>query len=78
MSNAAEIFAAMGQAVTGPKSKNLRRKFKGTVVFTISDTNEKYCLDLKSTIPSATKGEGDLADPDLSVTVSEANMIKLA
>jgi len=51
---------------------------QGTVVFTISDTNEKYSLDLKSAEPSAVKGDGAVSNPDLRVTVSEANMIKLA
>ena len=53
-----------------------------SVVFTISDTNEQWYLDLKSEKPSAGKvvagGGGDApATPDLSVKVSESDMLKM-
>mmetsp|Transcript_4552 Transcript_4552/g.9659 ORF Transcript_4552/g.9659 Transcript_4552/m.9659 type:complete len:130 (+) Transcript_4552:158-547(+) len=85
MSNATEIFAAMAEAATND-GKKLRRKFKGSVVFTISDTNERWYLDLKSDAPSAGKlgSNGSNNDdspltgsPDLTVKVSEADMIKM-
>ena len=55
---------------------------QGSVVFTISDTNEQWYLDLKSEKPSAGKivagGEGGApATPDLSVKVSESDMLKM-
>ena len=52
---------------------------KGSVVFVITDSEEKYFLDLRSEDPTAGKG-GDLpsgAAPDLTVRVSEANMIAM-
>jgi len=39
--------------------------------------DEKYSLDLKSKEPSASSGDGGMSSPDLHVTVSEADMIKL-
>mmetsp|Transcript_14959 Transcript_14959/g.30145 ORF Transcript_14959/g.30145 Transcript_14959/m.30145 type:complete len:106 (-) Transcript_14959:241-558(-) len=55
---------------------------QGSVVFTISDTNERWYLDLKSDTPSAGKlGNNDdsplTGNPDLTVKVSEADMIKM-
>lgn len=49
---------------------------QGSVVFHITGTNESYSLDLKSASPSVTKGEMNGAD--LHITVSEADMVKLA
>lgn len=51
-------------------------------MFTISDSNEQWYLDLKSEKPSAGKvnaggGGGPPANPDLSVKVSESDMIKM-
>uniref|UniRef100_A0A6U0JTU3 SCP2 domain-containing protein n=1 Tax=Minutocellus polymorphus TaxID=265543 RepID=A0A6U0JTU3_9STRA len=79
MTNAPEIFAAMAEAVGGPDGTKLRRKFKGSVVFTISDNNEQWYLDLKSEKPSAGKltAGGAPTNPDLSVKVSESDMIKM-
>ena len=55
---------------------------QGSVVFTISDNNEQWYLDLKSEKPSAGKltagGVGGApSNPDLSVKVSESDMIKM-
>lgn len=55
---------------------------QGSVVFTISDNNEQWYLDLKSEKPSAGKltaggAGGAPANPDLSVKVSESDMIKM-
>ena len=51
-------------------------------MFTISDNNEQWYLDLKSEKPSAGKltagGVGGApSNPDLSVKVSESDMIKM-
>ena len=55
---------------------------QGSVVFTISDNNEQWYLDLKSEKPSAGKltaggAGGAPSNPDLSVKVSESDMIKM-
>mmetsp|Transcript_10530 Transcript_10530/g.29614 ORF Transcript_10530/g.29614 Transcript_10530/m.29614 type:complete len:157 (+) Transcript_10530:125-595(+) len=52
---------------------------QGSVVFTISDNNEQWYLDLKSEKPSAGKltAGGAPTNPDLSVKVSESDMIKM-
>lgn len=65
----------MKEAVDSPSGKTLKRKFKGSVVFKISDTNESFFLDLKSDVPVVSKGEGE--KPDLIVTVQSSNMSKL-
>jgi len=77
MSLSTEVFAAMAEAVKGPAGKTLKRKFKGTVVFKISDTNEVYSLDLKSEHCSVTKGDDNMKKPDLTVIVESSNMAKL-
>ena len=49
-------------------------------MFTISDTNEVYALDLKSADASVKKLEGgsnNQVKPDLSVTVKSDDMMKL-
>ena len=57
--------------------------YQGSVVFTISDNNERWYLDLKSDSPSAGKLGSDSSsnplsgNPDLTVKVSEADMIKM-
>ena len=55
---------------------------QGSVVFTLSDNNEQWYLDLKSEKPSAGKltaggAGGAPTNPDLSVKVSESDMIKM-
>lgn len=51
---------------------------KGTVVFQISDTNETYALDLKSTGNfSVKKSDAEMPKPDLHITIDSANMSKL-
>lgn len=75
MTSAAVVFAAMGEAVSGEGGKNIQRKFKGIVVFKISDTDEVFTLDLKGPNFSVTKGETENAD--LTVIVESENMTKL-
>eukprot|EP00560_Eucampia_antarctica_P009269 CAMPEP_0197828344 /NCGR_PEP_ID=MMETSP1437-20131217/4927_1 /TAXON_ID=49252 ORGANISM="Eucampia antarctica, Strain CCMP1452" /NCGR_SAMPLE_ID=MMETSP1437 /ASSEMBLY_ACC=CAM_ASM_001096 /LENGTH=113 /DNA_ID=CAMNT_0043429519 /DNA_START=76 /DNA_END=417 /DNA_ORIENTATION=- len=69
----------MSEAVQGASGKSLQRKFKGTVVFHISDTNETYSLDLKNAQGnfSVQKGDGELPKPDLHITINSSNMSKL-
>lgn len=51
------------------------------MIFTISDNNDQWFLDLKSEIPSSGKlieGERKVLSPvDLTVKVSEADMIRM-
>mmetsp|Transcript_49096 Transcript_49096/g.59482 ORF Transcript_49096/g.59482 Transcript_49096/m.59482 type:complete len:120 (+) Transcript_49096:125-484(+) len=75
MASAAEVFAAMGEAVKGDGGKKLQKKFKGTVVFTID--GEKYSLDLKSSDCTVAKGDDGMPKPDLYVTISEKDFMKL-
>mmetsp|Transcript_10798 Transcript_10798/g.15227 ORF Transcript_10798/g.15227 Transcript_10798/m.15227 type:complete len:122 (+) Transcript_10798:53-418(+) len=77
MATAGEVFAAMAEAVKGNGGKSIQRKLKGTVLFEITDINEKYALDLKSSECSVTKGDGDMDKPDLIVMVNSENMAKL-
>ena len=46
-------------------------------MFKISDTNETYALDLKSSNCSVQKGDEKMKNPDLVVTVESADMAKL-
>jgi len=77
MASASEVFAAMGEAVQGASGKAVQRKFKGKVIFKISDTNEVYSLDLVGPSPSVQKGDESMPKPDLVVTVTAENMAKL-
>mmetsp|Transcript_35250 Transcript_35250/g.51791 ORF Transcript_35250/g.51791 Transcript_35250/m.51791 type:complete len:125 (-) Transcript_35250:56-430(-) len=77
MSSSSEIFAAMGEAVEGSRGKTLQKKFKGSVVFIMKETGEKWSLDLKSDSTSVKKGDSDMSKPDLTVTVSEEDMIQM-
>lgn len=77
MTTAAVVFAAMDEAVKGNSGQSLQRKFKGTVVFKISDTDEVYSLDLKSSECSVVKGDENMKKPDLVVVVESGNMKKL-
>lgn len=68
----------MGEAVAGNGGKSLQRKFKGTVVFTITPDDKVYSLDLSS--PTNCKvAEGDVFDgkADLKVICSEEVMGKM-
>lgn len=77
MSNVTEVFAAMSEAVSDPKTgKALRKKFKGSVVFHVTDKNVSYSLDLSSASPSVKKGS--IPSPDLQVTLNEAVLLELA
>ena len=65
-----------------PNSTLIVPPVQGSVVFTISDNNEQWYLDLKSEKPSAGKltaggAGGAPPNPDLSVKVSESDMIKM-
>ena len=65
-----------------PNSTLIVPPVQGSVVFTISDNNEQWYLDLKSEKPSAGKltaggAGGAPTNPDLSVKVSESDMIKM-
>mmetsp|Transcript_34276 Transcript_34276/g.50323 ORF Transcript_34276/g.50323 Transcript_34276/m.50323 type:complete len:129 (+) Transcript_34276:60-446(+) len=82
MSKAEKIFDAMSEAVKGSEGKSLHRKFKGSVIFTISTTNESYILDLKKANSNGNFYVAKLDDNskpkvDLHVTVSEDDMMKL-
>eukprot|EP00565_Helicotheca_tamesis_P002106 CAMPEP_0185731706 /NCGR_PEP_ID=MMETSP1171-20130828/13788_1 /TAXON_ID=374046 /ORGANISM="Helicotheca tamensis, Strain CCMP826" /LENGTH=122 /DNA_ID=CAMNT_0028401021 /DNA_START=143 /DNA_END=511 /DNA_ORIENTATION=- len=75
----------MSDAVKGDEGKSLQRKFKGSVIFTISTTNESYVLDLKKksddgnfTVSKLEKNDSSKPPKvDLYVTVSEDDMMKL-
>lgn len=71
------VFAAMAEAVEGKSGRALQRKFKGTVVFNISDTGDVYTLDLKGQECSVLKGGDHISSPDLTVTVNSTDMNKL-
>mmetsp|Transcript_7590 Transcript_7590/g.9467 ORF Transcript_7590/g.9467 Transcript_7590/m.9467 type:complete len:127 (+) Transcript_7590:87-467(+) len=82
MSMSEIVFAAMGEAAQGPSGKALKRKFKGSVLFKITDTDEVYFLDLKSdncSVSKKKKGDDDnnSSKADLEVEVTSENMTKL-
>mmetsp|Transcript_25930 Transcript_25930/g.39738 ORF Transcript_25930/g.39738 Transcript_25930/m.39738 type:complete len:122 (+) Transcript_25930:92-457(+) len=77
MPSTSEVFAAMGAAVEGAGGKAIQRKFKGQVVFRITDTDEVYSLDLKGPVFSVEKGDKNMTSPDLTVIITSENMAAL-
>lgn len=69
------LFERLGAALKTSEGDELKSKVKGLIVFDID--KEKWTLDLRPGKGSVTKGSPEGDKPDLTLTITDENFLKL-